>query len=220
MTFACFVEADLRYPDAGAPADRVRAVAQLEPACAGGVIESCFLLGRIRLARRDVPGALQAFTRAAVDPGVRREAALRLIDKHRLAEAEGLMSAACDAGDREACESEGRLLVILGRRIDHAVALLLEACDHDGSRKACRALAHVYAQRRQGALARTYFERGQSHSDAAYRASIARAAKRKGSVADGIVFWASVICPPLALLALPHATEYGYGFEEQRYGDP
>jgi hypothetical protein len=100
--------------------------------------------------------------------------------------------------------------------------LLLNACDRDRSRKACLALAHVYAQRRQSALARTYFERGQLNLniDTAYRAALSRAAHRKGSRWDDLTFWATAAFPLLALLALPHASESSYGFEEQHYADP
>lgn len=221
VALACFAEADLLYKGDRAAADRERAVALLERTCAGGAVESCFRLGRIHLASRDVSAAVERFTRASERAEIKREAGLRLIHKQRLAEAEPFLSSACGAGDRTACEAEGRLLVIMGRRIDAAVPLLQRACEDDGALKACRALAHVYAQKRQGLLVKKYFALGQAgDTGARYRAALKRAVSRRGDVADDVAFWATVACPPLLILALPKPAEHGYGFDDLYYPEP
>src|SRR4029079_16786907 len=121
VALACFAQANMLYRGDGVTGARERAVALLERTCDGGSVESCFLLGRIHLAMREVPAAIEAFTRAAGDDAEsRREGGLRVGHKKHVPEAEPFLAAACSAGDRHACAAEGRLLVISGKRIDVA----------------------------------------------------------------------------------------------------
>ncbi len=230
---ACHVRAELLWKGRGAAQDRDAALSLFSAACDTGFLESCFMVGRVRLIRGALYDAAQAatsFIRACSGrPECQRDAGLRLAAKNELRRAAPLLEAACAGKDSHACEAFGRLLVLLRSRVAEAVPLLERACS-GSEQRACRALAHVYAKglgvRRDPARASRYARLGRDDPDRAsraYRQKLKRGFSPRGTRWEKALALTTLFLPvPMLIFALPshRRADTGFGFGDLQYADP